>query len=272
MTAPTDTAWRRLIRPTGFSPEDTGLPGRELARNRRGWIRHFRNPDGRGFYLKAVTPRGVWDRLRFTLVGHPLAREARNLARMEAWGIPAARAVGVAVHRSPWGIFRRAYLLVEEVENTRSLDDWLEDSLDRLSPTAQRRALESFGRILARLHGHGYVDRDMHFRNILVREAAEELEFFLIDSPKGGRPWSPWARKTGRVHDLACLDKHAGRRLSRSQRLRVLRAYLGRALAPSDRGLLEAVRKRARTLMIRREKKLRRDALRADEAYQRSRE
>ncbi len=272
MSAPPDATWRRLVRDVGFTPEDEGLPGRELARNRRGWIRHLRRRDGRGFYLKAHTPRGMGDRIRFTMGKHPLETERRNLLRMAAWDVPAARPVGVAVDRGPLGIFRRAYLLIEEVAGTRSLEAWLEDSEARLSPAAERQALEDFGRLLARLHEHGYVDRDMHFRNILVREERGRLEFFLIDSPKGRRPWTPWRRRKGFVHDLACLDKHAGRRLTRSQRMRVLRAYLGRPLTPKDRRLVTAIAKRARTLMRRREKKLRQDNLRNATAYQRSRE
>ena len=212
------------------------------------------------------------DRLRFTVGRNPLERERRNLLRMAAWNVPAARPVGFAVARGPLGIFQRAYLLIQEVEGTRSLEAWFADPEAQLSPTAQRRALEDFGRILARLHGHGFVDRDMHFRNILVRETAGGLEFFLIDSPKGRRPWTPWGRRRGFVHDLACLDKHAGRQLTRSQRTRVLRAYLGHPLTAADRKLMRAIARRARTLMRRREEKLRQDALRSATDHQRSRE
>ncbi|MCA9323089.1 MAG: hypothetical protein KDB53_20280, partial [Planctomycetes bacterium] len=99
---------------------------------------------------------------------------------------------------------------------------------------------------------------DLHFRNILLRyDATQEAQFTIIDCPKGRRPLLRPVFERARVHDLACLDKHASKWLTRTDRLRFLRAYLGQDRLPRERlPWMRKIQRRAAELMRRRERKL----------------
>ena len=123
------------------------------------------------------------------------------------------------------------------------------------------------------MHRAGYVDGDLHFRNVLVGTDRTAPRFVFIDSPKGARRRIGLRR--GIIHDLACLDKHAPQHFSRTDRRRFFRAWADETGLGDDRALLDAIDRRVRELHRRRNRKLQRDARRealVSEAYQSSRE
>ena len=237
--------------------------GEIVTAGRQGWTRRIETPVGT-LYLKCHRWRRLMSRLRFTLARDTARREFDNLVLMEKLEIPAARPLAVGTSRNLLGMPRASFLLLVGLEDTRDLETALPElaaaTTDPKERARRRRALALLGGRLGRLHEAGYVDGDMHFRNILLRDAGVDYELFFIDSPKGRVLSASTARNRARIHDLACLDKHADKWLSRCDRLRVLRGYLGRRLKAGDRELIDAVLERAAHLMRKRERKLAEDA------------
>lgn len=96
-----------------------------------------------------------------------------------------------------------------------------------LSHADGRALLHALAGAVARMHAAGFFHWDLQWRNILVRRSSGDFDIFLIDSSRGGLRRTPIGRAHGRIRDLFCLDKLARRHLSRTTRLRFLRAYLG---------------------------------------------
>jgi hypothetical protein len=95
-----------------------------------------------------------------------------------------------------------------------------------LSPARRREALGGLGRFLRRLHDAEVSHRDLKAPNLLLVPTAEGARFEVVDL-EGARVASgpvPWRR---RARDLSRLDASVGPpRVSRADRLRVLRGYL----------------------------------------------
>ncbi len=110
---------------------------------------------------------------------------------------------------------------------TRELGDYrvLSDLLERRQ--LDGRQLQVIAGVLseqvARMHEAGYIDRDLKFRNILIR-LEDQLDVAHVDCAQGRlRKGLSFAR--GVVHDLSTLDKHAPQFLTPFQRLRFLVYY-----------------------------------------------
>ena len=84
---------------------------------------------------------------------------------------------------------------------------------------------QQLARATRTLHDHHFTHNDLKWRNLLVNGQGE---LFLIDCPTGTFWWGPLLRYRI-TKDLACLDKVAKYKLTRSQRLRFYLQYRGRA-------------------------------------------
>lgn len=149
---------------------------------------------------------------------------------------------------------------------TLGIDD--AESLDRAVPVHvaqtdnsetrrhRRRAVATLGRMIARMHAGGFVDGDLHYRNVLYRSTNDRPLFFIIDSPKGRHMTRFWFIKKRRtIHDLACLDKDSPMYFTRCDRLRFLKAYLNKPhLDSSDRPLIDAVHSKREKLLRKRKR------------------
>ena len=194
--------------------------------------------DGLRYYVKRYWAAGKGLR---RYLGRPRVKaEWQNLKHFERWGIPVAPLVAWGMERRA-GAFVRGALITLEVPSTLDMAAIATSADPRLS---DRRWVEQVSRQVAQatrtLHDHRFAHNDLKWRNLLVNDAGE---LFLIDCPTGDFWWGPFLRRRI-VKDLACLDKVAKQRLSRTQRLRFYLHYQQRpSLAPADRDIIDQVLK-----------------------------
>jgi hypothetical protein len=198
------------------------------------------------FHLKRYHYAG-WARSR-GLVGRgslwgraPEMNEFRALSRLREMGIPAVRPVAAA-SRTRRGRLVAHALLTEHTPNATDLATRLRDADDPLSlePPLRRRVLDRIGHHLGRMHAEGFVHRDCHARNILVRLPARadpradavgddgEVRIFFLDCRRGGNA----SLRKGPLYDLATLDADLLGLVPASDRLRLLTAWLPEGESP----------------------------------------
>jgi serine/threonine-protein kinase RIO1 len=191
---------------------------------------------GVAYYVKRYTSAGKGLR---RYLGKPRVKaEWQNLKRFAKWGIPAAHIVAWGLERQG-GAFVRGALVTRELSDTRDLADLARHDDPRLQ---DRGWVDAVSRQLARatrlMHRHHFAHNDLKWRNLLINGQAE---LFFIDCPSGDFWWGPMLR-TRIVKDLACLDKLAKQKLSRTQRLRFYLQYRGRTrLNASDKQRIRQV-------------------------------
>ncbi len=207
--------------------------------------------EGRRFYLKycayplrtrllrAVGVTGPWR-------SAPLFQEAFNLELLRGLGVPALEPAAF------WEV-RRGGLLVEEL----LLTCWEAGAVSLfdaalchgLSAAHLAAICARVGRLIAKMHGHGFVHRDLFLRNLLVRGPTEDgPEILLSDCRKGTRTRIPGR---GVIYDLACFDKWAASVLPVRARRAFFSAYLA-ARPVADRPRWLAGIERARRRLVRR--------------------
>ena len=191
-----------------------------------------------GVYVKQYrAPR--W-RVRYFARRSKLLVERQNSERLRAIGVRTPDWIAVG-ERRVCGFLREAVLVVRELEGAATLDRFALDQLPAVTAPTRTRAVRELTETLLEpfRHAHtlGYLDRDLHWRNILLRRTAGELTSFWIDSPNGiWLPHLPWPFG---LKDLADLDKHAPGVFTRTERLRFFLRYSGRRrLTPFDRWLI----------------------------------
>jgi hypothetical protein len=178
--------------------------------------------EGVRYYVKRYWAAGKGLR---RLVGRPRVKaEWQNLKYFAKWGIPTASIVAFGLERQ-FGCFMRGALITRELDNTEDLALLAKRDDPRL---CDRGWVDVVSRQLARatrtLHDRHFAHNDLKWRNLLVNDKAE---LFFIDCPTGSLWWGPLLRYRI-VKDLACLDKVAKYKLSRSQRLRFYLQYVDR--------------------------------------------
>lgn len=146
--------------------------------------------------------------------------EWRRLCEFAELGIPAAMplAFGEELRR---GREIRSAVVVQAVEG-ESLERKCNDSNWPDGPML-RRLLPQLAALVARMHAAGLVHRDLYLGHIFLNAATFELR--LIDLQRVLRPeffQSRWF-----VKDLAQLNYSVPSRISRTERLRFLRLYMG---------------------------------------------
>ncbi len=170
---------------------------------------------------------------RNTFFGSSRAKqEWTNLIRLRSMGIPTPEPVAVLEMRQ-FRALRVCALATAWVKNAVTLDRLLLTA----SSTQVRRIALGLARLVARMHRCGYVDGDLHLRNLLVEvdasgEGDSAGKILKIDSPAGTMSRSI----RGRVHDLACLEVGGRRFLRRSERYRFWKAYCAALGEPMPTG------------------------------------
>ena len=251
-----DPEYQGLLREAGLADLEAllaGGGGRRIRHSLRtnAYRVELREPGGghRTLYVKAH--REPWPRLRYLFRRSRPAREWRVLQGLRERGIPAARPVAVGERRRR-GLPLGAVLVTEEVPGSTDLVKFVQapgarpHTRERLRE--KRRCIEALARFTRRMHEAGYLSRDFHWRNILIVPGSPEPRFFIIDNPRGlFLPWGRLACWLG-VRDLTALDRLAPHYLTRTDRLRFLKAYVGAARLRECRRLLERVLSRRRRL------------------------
>ncbi|MGE6792480.1 lipopolysaccharide kinase InaA family protein [Pseudomonas guineae] len=166
-------------------------------------------------------------------IGRPRVKaEWQNLKYFAKWGVATAPIVAFGLERQ-FGRFARGALITREISNTEDLGLLANNNDPRLQEPGW---VDTVSRQLARatriLHEHRFTHNDLKWRNLLVND---RVELFLIDCPTGTFWWGPLLRYRI-IKDLACLDKVAKYKLSRTQRLRFYLQYRGRSrLSAADK-------------------------------------
>jgi len=169
-------------------------------------------------------------------------REAAD--QLAAAGVNTPRVVACGER---WGILfeQRSFLMVEEIEDSQSLERKLPACFAEPATPETLRARRSFIRRLAsfieRFHKTGYRHRDLYLPHIFHSEAGE---FCLIDLARASRPI---LRRRFQIKDLAQLHYSApAGRFSRTDRVRFFLDYVGRRrLLPRDKLFLRAILRKA---------------------------
>lgn len=186
--------------------------------------------DGIRYYVKRYHGAGKGLR-RF--IGRPRVKaEWQNLKYFAKWGIATAPIVAYGLERKLWA-FERGALITRELVGTDDLAQLAQRDDPRLS---DRHWVDRISQQLAAatraLHDRSFAHNDLKWRNLLVDT---EGRLFLIDCPTGSFWWGHLLRYRI-IKDLACLDKVAKYKLSRTQRLRFYLQYRGRpTLTPEDK-------------------------------------
>lgn len=189
-------------------------PLSEVIRVERGGVR---------FYVKRYTGAGKGLR---RYIGRPRVKaEWQNLKLFQRWGIPTAPIVAYGLERRG-GAFVRGALITRELSNTLNLAELAAAQDERLKePEWVRTISAQLASATRMMHEQGFAHNDLKWRNLLVDP---QRRLFFIDCPTGAFWWG--ALLTRRIiKDLACLDKVAKYRLSRTQRLRFYLQYSNRA-------------------------------------------
>lgn len=188
--------------------------------------------------LLAGSRRVAVKRLRHNSWLKALVGKMRNGRAPEAWyrghallarGIPTARPL--AVYEPRGARCGEGVLITEWLTGALDLHLYVWDLAKRPDDERRRRvrqAAAALGRVVGRLHDQGFRHRDLKGNNLLLRETPTDVEAFLIDLDglrQGRRPDLPACAKN--LTRLA-LSAEMHPWLSRTDRLRFLRAYLSR--------------------------------------------
>lgn len=175
-------------------------------------------------YAGWATAKGLLGRGTFYGTA-PEVLEFKNLAFLREKGIPAVRPIA-AVSVVEKGLLRAHALLTEHVPDAPDLARRLATPGDPVlaDQRLRKRVCELIGRIVHRMHTEAFAHRDLFARNVLVRiDEDGQPALFLCDCRRGGPPSLRWKFQD----DLAALDSDLKGRLSRTDRLRILRTYAG---------------------------------------------
>ncbi len=193
---------------------------------------------GVGYYVKRYWCGGIWLR---RCLGRSRARaEWRNLRLFNALDIPTPPVVAFG---EQWGLSgeRRGVLVTREQANAVDLAALARTGGPELQSRfwVQRVAHQIAGAV-RKLHNNNFCHNDLKWRNILVTRQAAPTVYF-IDCP-AGRTWPGVLLKRRIIKDLACLDKVAKQRLSKTQRLRFYLSYANKAsLDGQDKKIIRQV-------------------------------
>jgi tRNA A-37 threonylcarbamoyl transferase component Bud32 len=188
-----------------------------------------RIPVGAGdLYLKHDPYRGFFASLRFLVTPSRARAEWNTMRRLIARKIPTVRPLAVGERR--WlGVPIASYLVTEGVKEAEPLDKRLRAG--RMPPAGRprgrwrRQVARSLAEIVAAFHRDGLWHRDLHLGNFLAQPLGDAgLALRLIDLSKARAPRHAGPRQW--IFDLAWLDYGARPWVTRTDRLRFLRAYL----------------------------------------------
>jgi hypothetical protein len=163
--------------------------------------------------------------LEALFAGSPARRAAGAALRLAAEGI-AVPEVCAAVEVVRGGVVTKSFFLTREVPGSDTLDRYWSRLRDEGDARARRTLAVRLGALFARLHARGVYHNDLKDVNLMARPAAAGPELTLLDLERVAFGGGPLGRRR-RVKNLVQLDRTLGARATRSDRLRMLCAYLG---------------------------------------------
>lgn len=153
-----------------------------------------------------------------------LQGEIENLLFFKDIGIPTAELLAYGLEKKV-GIFIKGALIIKEIKNAVDISTLAEQKPEIMADRQFiRKISEKIAKYTRIMHDTGFVHNDLKWRNILVTQTANP-EVFFIDCPLGRKKTWPLLRH-GIIKDLACLDKVARIKISRTARLRFYKKYI----------------------------------------------
>jgi tRNA A-37 threonylcarbamoyl transferase component Bud32 len=188
-------------------------------------------------YVKHFLVPGVKSKVRQWLRRGKGRNEGRRTRYLDGIGVPTITPIALGEQRKRKFLFEN-YLITPEIPDAVPLDEFVEKSLptwpaDRKS-RVRRRLAEALGVLTARLHNAGFLHRDFHPGNVLVRiEDGDRPTLAMIDldalQVRRRLTWDD-AQK-----NLALLNHYFWLRSDRTDRRRFLASYLSaRRSTPPD--------------------------------------
>ncbi|MFQ5904575.1 MAG: lipopolysaccharide kinase InaA family protein, partial [Candidatus Binatia bacterium] len=204
-----------------------------------------------GIFIKRSSTSGPWETLKRHLHGSRAFCSWKASHALLGRGLQTPLPLGAA-SRKVGKLAREDFFVTEEVPNALGIDWFVLRELGPQSPVEGRRErkrafLQQFSRMVRRLHALGIYHPDLKGSNILVsirshQEGNPEYEFFLVDLER--MRVKRRLRRHERIRNLsqinASLNNTAS--ISRIDRLRFLKAYLGSQGLSKDHRLLAASR------------------------------
>lgn len=206
--------------------------GAVVARSTSSETLRLVDDDGPAVYLKryhVVGARRKWRGFfRNTFFGQSRAScEWQVLLRLHEEGVNPVEPIAFGEIRT-FGFVDHAFLATRELEGATPLDIFIPQELRSLPENERRQFVTHLARFVAALHRTGFVDRDLHWRNLLVRRLPEGgFELGKIDSPSGHWPKRASSLESGIAKDVAAIDLPAPGYFRRTERLRFLKEYAG---------------------------------------------
>jgi tRNA A-37 threonylcarbamoyl transferase component Bud32 len=244
-----------------------GLPGCQIIKDQRkikvGRIEFAIKGQATTVYLKRYNAFSWRYRLGSLFRSSGASRALKGAAMLARAGVGTPRPLAAVESRS-CGMLTKSFFLSEEIEGGKTADSYWRERLSACPGSAgvhrRRRFLIRLGRLFALLHRKRVYHNDLKDANIIVSETDhEDGNFFLLDL-EGIRVFRHLTTRR-RVKNLVQLHRTFGGNLSATQKLYLLKSYLGddfldddkrkdwvdRILRASRRGDLRSLRKMRRT-------------------------
>jgi hypothetical protein len=127
-------------------------------------------------------------------------------------------------------MLKKSFFLSEEIVSGKTVDNYWQEKLKPLPGSAgfkrRRRFLTNLAMLFRLLHGKGIYHNDLKATNILVKASGADGEGFYLLDLEGVRACRYLSQRR-RVKNIVQLNRTLGRFLSKSEKLHLLRNYLG---------------------------------------------
>ncbi len=143
----------------------------------------------------------------------------------------------------------RSFLVTRALEGCGKLSHWLRETHQPHNPQSAkskiRRAIQSVAQVAKKMHDGGLHHQDFYVHHLLLPENGQKDQPYVIDLGRVrlrhnvSRRWI--------VKDLAQLS-YSAPECSKSERVRFLKAYLGRPLSAEDRRLVNQISRKERQI------------------------
>ena len=204
----------------------------------------LRLPDGSAIYLKRHYPAGFIAGLKKLLKFSPEPTafdEFKHIAAFNQCGIPAVTPIS-AGKRTAGPLQTESFLVTLALQDCAKLDEYL---AEQLSFAAKSALIAQTAGLVKKMHAAGFNHRDLYLCHIL-RESSGKL--YIVDLHRVQR--RAQVPERWQIKDIAALNYSAPRTVSRTDRLRFLKAYLGSGhLTSGDKRFILKVLKKTQTML-----------------------
>ena len=181
-------------------------------------------------YLKIYNHRN--ETRRFFCRRSKAYQEVTGMVELQRIGIPTLDVIAWGERRR-FGCLIEAFIITVDATCSGSLRDVVNEEFPHYPPEQKTARIEALAAILLpqlrQVHDAGFFHRDLKWRNLLLKRDQEGREDLIwMDCPRRRFGWFGGIRSDhNRLVDLSSLAQLSLQHLSRTQRWRFLRQYLG---------------------------------------------